>query len=299
MKIKEEYRGFLSLLCAAFIFSFFGVFVRELDKMFGEFAQVGGRLLVAFLVVVALVIYNKISLQVKKKDRFLLMIFAFAFPLSIIFWTYGVVEEKASNVLFALYFGDIITALLIGTMFYKEKINFQKWIGIIMACIGLGFFVYPFDINGLSIGLLFGLFSGIADAVSNSLRKKLGHIKRQSLLFFQYSVGAILMLLLGVLSGQEMIGDFHLSSVAVIVLFGICLVFIGNLTIYGFNHFDVNVGTIILATELMFALVINYIFLHESPTISELAGGIMIFFAANIVNVDLKKLDWVRLPGRK
>jgi drug/metabolite transporter (DMT)-like permease len=74
------------------------------------------------------------------------------------------------------------------------------------------------------------------------------------------------------------------------VVFAILQVFLGNFLLFGFQHFDVNIGTVILATELFFAVVIGFVFFQEVPAPNELFGGVLIFIASIIASVDFKEL---------
>lgn len=193
-----------------------------------------------------------------------------------------------------LYAGSLAVAFLIGTFFFKEKVTWLKIIAQLVVVVGLIIFIDPRNLDLFNAGILLGLASGVFDGLANSLRRHLGDLSRNVLLLYQYGTGAILGLLLAIGSGENMVKEWQWSAIVVALIFGVGLVLIGKLTIYGFNHFDVNIGTIILATELFFALVVNYIFLSESPNNNELLGGVLIFAAASLANLDLRNLKVFR-----
>lgn len=286
----RNYSGFLSLLAAALIFSTFGVFIRELDKMFGNNAQVFVRAGVAFIYLAVLVGINRNSLKIPKGKRWYTVLFSLSFPIAVVLFTASATRTKAANSVFMLYAVSLAVAFLIGTFLFKEKVTWQKITAQLIVVIGLIIFIDPRNLEVINAGILLGLASGVFDGLANSLRRHLGDLSRNVLLLYQYGTGATLGLILAIGTGENMVKEWHWSAVIVALVFGIGLVMIGKLTIYGFNHFDVNIGTIILATELFFALVVNYIFLSESPTNNELLGGVLIFAAASLASLDLSKL---------
>jgi drug/metabolite transporter (DMT)-like permease len=74
------------------------------------------------------------------------------------------------------------------------------------------------------------------------------------------------------------------------VIFALVLIAGGNLILYGFQHFDVNIGTVITSTELIFGSLIGYIFYKEVPTLVETIGGVIILSGAIVAGVNFKKL---------
>jgi drug/metabolite transporter (DMT)-like permease len=72
------------------------------------------------------------------------------------------------------------------------------------------------------------------------------------------------------------------------------LISIGNLLLFGFKHVDVNIGTVILSTEIIFALILGFVFYDEVPVAHEIIGGMFIFAASILSSVDVKSLRFRR-----
>jgi drug/metabolite transporter (DMT)-like permease len=166
----------------------------------------------------------------------------------------------------------------------------RKIVSLGLLFIGLVVFVHPFTASTLSVGVLLGIASGILEGSAHAFRKYLKNVQREVIVFFQsisgVVVGAIMFFLV---SDSVFMKEFSWRGIAVALLFGGLLVAIGYLLAYGFGHYDVNIGTVILATELFFALIINYFVLRESPTVSELVGGTIIFAGAILNNITFKR----------
>jgi drug/metabolite transporter (DMT)-like permease len=78
-----------------------------------------------------------------------------------------VISTKAANSVFTLYVGSLLISFLVGTFYFKEKINLQKILGMVFVILGLISLVYPFDIKLMSIGVIWGLLSGIMEGTTN------------------------------------------------------------------------------------------------------------------------------------
>lgn len=286
----NQKKGFIALVSTAAILGTFGVLIRALAETFSNPGQVFIRSFFATLVIVAIVLYKRINfLNVGKKNRKLLLLFSIVFPLSIICFTVSVNLIKVSNSLFMLYVGSLASTAFLGRILFKEKFGTKHILSLILVFIGLMFFVHPLSIESISLGLVLGLLSGIFEGASHTLRKLMKSVKREVVVFYQSLSGVVLAVVLLLVSNDVFIKEFHISSLFVAIVFGFLLVAIGYLLVYGFGNFDVNLGTIILATELFFALIINSLFLREYPTMFELIGGILIFSGTVITSLKFTK----------
>lgn len=282
----NQTRGFIALTITALILGTFGVLIRALADSFSDAGQVFARSITATLIITVIILFKKTNpFDITKKNLKYVLLFSLVFPLSIICFTVSANLIKVSNSLFMLYVGSLVSTAIFGKIFFKERFTLKHTIALILVFIGLCFFVYPFSIESVSLGLLFGILSGLFEGSSHTLRKLMNEVKREVVVFYQSLSGAIVAILFLLFSTEPIIRNFNVSSVVVALLFGFLLVVIGTLLVYGFNNFDVNLGTIILATELFFALVINYLFLQETPTSFELLGGTIIFFASIVTSI--------------
>ena len=96
IKIKESYKGTLSLLTGAFLYASFGVFIREMNKMFGVYAQVTARYLIVVVAALIIAIAYKISLKIDKKELLKVVIFSAMFPIIVILFTISAINTNIS-----------------------------------------------------------------------------------------------------------------------------------------------------------------------------------------------------------
>ncbi len=286
----NQTKGFVALTSTAFILGTFGVLIRLLSEHFTDTGQVLARSFFASLIILLVIAYKRINpISLDRAHLKYLMLFSLSFPMSIICFTISANQIKVSNSLFMLYVGSLISTAFFGKYLFKEKFTVLHGLSLFLVFIGLLFFVYPFNVQSLSLGILLGVVSGITEGASHTLRKLMNGIKREVVVFYQSISGVVVALLSVFLSGEFPIKSVNISAVVIAIIFGALLVLIGALLFYGFNNFNVNLGTVILATELFFSLVINYLFLHESPTIYELIGGVIIFLGSILTSIKLSQ----------
>lgn len=286
--ISPQMRGATALFGAALTYASFGLLIREMAKMFGNNAQVGFRFLLAFLFLTIYGLFIKRPTKLPKEAIIKAAALGVAFGLVVLLFTISVNNTKIANSVFLLYAGSIISSLLVGTFALKEKLT-----GVKIAAIGLGLiglFMYSSALLALSVGVVTGLLSGLVDGVSNGIRKTLKGYDRNSVLQVQFAFGAAFGLLIMLVSSEVAIKEVSLLPILAGVLFAFLQISLGNLLLYGFQHFDVNVGTVILACELLFASLIGWIFFNEIPAKNELTGGVIIFAASVLSAIDLQEI---------
>ncbi len=278
---KDYIKGFLALIASATIFSFYGLTIRVQAEGFSSYAQLLFRTSLALLIVLVIATLKK-SWKFPKSERKWLIAFGVGntiYPLMIIIATLNI---KASSAIMMLYVGGIVTAFIIGSLFLKEKITKYKMISAFLALIGLAVFAYPFNIRGAAlIGVVAGLLAGVLDASSNSLRKYIVKTPREILMITSFTTAVVLMsLAVAINSGPAIIAPVTVPVYVAMLVHAVCIVAVGYLLIYGFQHFDVNAGTIVLSSEIFISLIVNYFLLNESPTVNEFIGALIIFSAS-------------------
>lgn len=127
------------------------------------------RLFFGALTLVFLLYYkNKkftISLTTNWITSFMLFLYAICFS-----YSYIILDAGFGTL---LLFGVVQVIMLVSSIFYKEKINLQKILGMIIAFIGLAYLLYPkasFELSYFHVFLM--ILSGIAWAFYSILGKK-------------------------------------------------------------------------------------------------------------------------------
>lgn len=278
--------GYIAILTTAVILGTFGIWIRILSNTFSNPGQVLARSAFATIIISLIVLRKNINpFKIYKKNILYIVLFSLVFPLSLVAFTISANLTRVTNSLFMLYAGSLTATAILGRILFKEKFNSMHVISLILVFLGLCFFIYPFDFASLNSGLFFGLVSGLLEGSSHTLRRLMQNVSKEVIVFFQSVSGSIISLVLLLVSHESFIREFHISSIFIAALFGLFLVSIGYLLAYGFANLDVNLGTIILSTELFFAIILNAIFLREFPTIPEFTGGFLILLGSIIVSL--------------
>lgn len=284
--------GFLTLLLAAISFGSFGIWIRLLSREMSVYQQIVLRNSFAFIIAILIVFvarqFRNIDWSRVKKVN--LLFYTFLVPLSVIAYNISILNTKIAVATFAFYIGTILTGWFAGTVFYKEKLNMEKWFSLILVIIGLIFFVYPFSNGSLNLGLIAGIISGIIDGAANGFRKDLAGKVNKLVLVLLTAIGGVFVsgiMMAHFQQGFSYLGSLSVSGWVIGAFFGSLLVIINYLLLVGFQNFDLGLGSIVLSLELLFATVFGFLFLKEIPTSRELVGGILILFANMIPNINL------------
>ncbi|HET9721600.1 MAG TPA: DMT family transporter [Candidatus Saccharimonadales bacterium] len=280
--------GPTALVGAAFMYAMFGVFIRIMAHMWGNVAQAAVRFALAALIVIVFLYFRRQKIIFPKNKLKNVIALGLTFPFLVLLLTFSYRRTTIANTTFLLYAGSIISAFLIGTFVLKERINTTKIIAILLALAGIS--LYSDSLLSVNSGIFLGLAAGLIDGVSNSLRKSLGGINRMAVLRIQYGVAGILLIILTLISNENIFIKFDFWSLVVTIIYAFLLIGLANLLLYGFHHTDVNIGTVVLSSELIFATIIGYLVYREVPSPHELIGGIFIFLASILSSGNLRAL---------
>lgn len=277
--------GFVSLLLSAVVFSSLGIAVRFFSSYFGNITQVAVRVIATFsiLLIVMLLRSESLMLPVNKLNRLAFATYCLTKVASSILFVLSVMLINVASTVFYLYLASFVTAFVLGALVFKEGMSRQKSIGLLFALGGV--FVYSFPIEStFSWGVVFGVMAGVSDTLQFTSQKFMLKISRNVLILWTMGFGSILMLLVGMLSGEQLLQPIDLKLVVAIPLFGIVILALNQLLLFGFNNFWLSSGTIIVSAELIFALIVSAIVLGEVPKVTEVAGGLLLFTSIVIAN---------------
>ncbi|KKQ35471.1 MAG: hypothetical protein US52_C0024G0005 [candidate division WS6 bacterium GW2011_GWA2_37_6] len=286
MKTKS---GFLSLLVCGLILAVFGVFVRVLNQYIGGLTQVGGRMAVATLIVLPYLLYKKISLKTSISNWPLFTIFILSFPLYIVFFTLSILNTKLVNAFFYLFASSMLTSFIMGYFYFKERINKENLVAAFLLLSGLCFLVYPFDFNQSWKGVLAGILGGIFWGVSNATRKfYTGKINNWAVIFYQMMTGAALSFFIAYFLNEFPHNQWILPSLSLLIIYGIGMVIIQTLLFIGFKNFPLNLGSIVLASQLFFVEFVGIFVFKEMPSLTELVGSLFVILAIIMSNLKIR-----------
>jgi drug/metabolite transporter (DMT)-like permease len=297
--------GIASLLGGALVTGSFGLWVHWVSPMFGTATQTVCRFaLAASIVCLMLGIRRKRNNAPKSSIPlsgrvvwFVVLLGLATFGLGMLYTT-AVHLNKIASAMSLLSAGSIITALFVGSVFLHEKLTTGRLLAITVALAGLMLYANGFE--HFSLGILVGLCAGACDGISNCLRKVLRGTDRLAVVMFQYTIAGVLTLPFVWLSGQQAIKHVSTWAIVALLLYAVLSVSLGNLLLAGFARLDANVGAVVMASQIFFAMLLGILVLHEFPTRNEFAGGLLIFSASFFAVADVGKLRgriWRKKPA--
>ena len=199
-----------------------------------------------------------------------------------------------------LYMGVIIATQIIGSLFFREIFNRKS--AITLALLAAAFVIY----NGLSpsdllvFGLYIGLIAGVFEAITYAVRKKDTSLTKESITLAQ-TAGALVIgiVLLSTVGGEVFVSRITVGGIVATLVLGAIYVGIGYLITYGMRHFSLSVGSVVLSSDLLFALVINAIVIHQIPTVQQVLGSCVLFvciiYSTSPVISRRKVLDFITM----
>lgn len=285
----NKIKGFISLLGCGFLLACFGLLVRVLNQYIGPLSQAGGRMLIAAILILPYLIVKKIPVAIKSQNKLLFTTFILSFPLYIIFFTLSIISIKAANAFFYLFASTTLTSFIIGRFFFKEKVRINHLLLAVLLIIGLILLAYPFNFTQSGQGIIAGIIGGILYGISNATRKFYADkINRWTVMLYQMASGSGLSFILAYFFNEFNRIQIIPVPILTLLIFGISLVIIQVLLFSGFKNFPLNIGSIVLASQLIFIEIIGVIFLKEIPTMLELLGSLTIILAIVLSNLNLE-----------
>lgn len=288
-------KGFAALLLSGFLFSVFGILVRTLGEVFTDYGQVFARMVFVVILLIPILLFKKENIIISKNYIGKILLFSFLVLISIVFFTISVGQLKVSSAVFLLYSGNILASIVIGKLFFKENLDRMKIIAFAFCILGISAFSGNWTSEFLLLPILLAVFSGVFEAGTHALRKSLKDLSRNTVLFYQYAIGAAFSFVFSFTFSQGITNTtVDLKSLAIVILFAVLLLVVGNLLLYGFKNFDLNIGVIVLSSELLFSIIASALLLNEIPSLNEIIGALFIFIAVVIVNVRMEDLKLTR-----
>ena len=272
--------GSEALLAAAFLFALTNVLVREMAHMWGDQAQVAARFALVWLILVVFArIRNSKKAMIPRSKLLLAVAYSLLAALAILFFTLSVQRTLIASTLFTSNASELFVAFLLGTILLNEKLTARKIIAIILGIGGLAF--YSDSILVGSVGIVFGMLGGATTAFCNLLAKKLKGVDLSAIMRMQFGLGALFMILLTLsFSPHDIIRSVSIEGIIATFLFALVLIAATRLVLYGFQHSDINIASVILSSQLAFGALLGLVVYHEVLAPHGIFSGILILCAA-------------------
>lgn len=213
-----------------------------------------------------------------------------AFAAGSVFQQLGLMTVEAGKVGFITSIYTVLVPI-ISFLFFKAKIRKQVWIGMLMSFIGL--LCITRGGIGFEIGYLILLSGSVLFALHIILIGRYVHDANPLILATaQLAAGAVINLIMAV-ALQEEFQLYMLKDGLVTILYtGVFSLGIANgLQFVGQKLIQPSVAAIVCSFESIFGLLFGMILLGESMTAMQIVGSLMIFGAAIVSQIEIKKRE--------
>lgn len=289
---RKEILGILSLTGSAFIYAFFGILTRlagfELPLFFSSWV----RSLVSIAILAVPIILIRSWRPVRQRDIPWFLLRTLGGEISFFGSYFPFYFLPIGTAYFIFYAGTTLGGYLLGRVLFSEQLTRAKIISLFLALVGLGM-IYANSFgagNVLYMGVSFG--GGIGFAIWNTFSKKISGIYSDiQVNFIDFFVNFVVMFCISLIVRETWVMPVISTVWIANLLFVAMFISTGQLMVYGFRHFDAQVGSLLMLSEVLFAIVLAFLFYKEIPSPFAFVGGIFILAAIIIPEIHSRVLQ--------
>ena len=295
MEKQNPIKLYSAIVLAMVCFSLSFVWFKVANVTYGPLTIVFFRLILSATI---LFIYAKLSKNLvipDKKDFKYLLLLAFCEPfLYFLGESFGL--QYISSTVAAVIIATIpLFAPIAGYIFYKEKINFRNFIGILISFSGVTIVIYEIGkgITASPIGVVLqfsAVFSAIAYTVV--LRKISNRMNNFSIIFFQNLFGAIYFLPLWFIFEKNRLVATPFDPKAMMAILKLSI-FASTVAFiffsYSVRHMGITKSNIFVNVIPVFTAVFAWLILDDQLTLQKLIGIIVVIGGLFIAQLKFKK----------
>jgi drug/metabolite transporter (DMT)-like permease len=285
----QEAVGPASLLTVGLLYGLSAVIAKYLSRFINAYQVIEYRFGIAFIAAILILLLSKKRLKFKQVDPKILTAFVVTFPASAILFTLSVIHASVALAVFSFYAANLVTQFVIGKLYFNEKVNAMKGFAILASVASLVAFTNPFSHFAVTSGLAFGLVAGVLQGIASGFQKLLsGSTDKTSLLILQTFAGVIMATIILVLTSKSPIPSLDGFAWFSTIMFGLIMLVIMYLFLVGYKYTNLNIGSILVSSELFFGPFFAFLLLSERIAANVLIGGIFTTLAAVLVSLPNK-----------
>lgn len=285
----ENNKGMISLVLAGLIFATYGVFTRLIDKEFAVAYQTWTRGGISLIILLLIGLLTHSFKSVARKDWKWFFAYACGGALVMVPFTLAVLNLPLGTTLFLFYSISTILSFIYGSIFFKEKLDITKVFSIVLALFGIAL-LYFGNISFVKPIYIFWTFlSAFFYSLYTTFNKKISQKYSVFQIALSCQLAVFLINLIISLSFQE---KFNINFLSFTWLLNLIFTIFGTVTIiliiYGFKRVEVQKGSLLLLSELVFVLIFGFLFYQEVPNFYSVIGAVLITLALVIPNLKIK-----------
>ncbi len=262
---------------AVLLFGLAGLFGKWLS--FSPVIIVLGRVFFASLALALVLYLSGQSLNIKpSKNYFFLFLLGALLAVHWISFFHSIQVSTVAIGLLSFASYPVFTAFL-EPLFFKEKLIKLNIIYAFLCLVGIFLIVPSFKLeNTVSRGVLWGIFSGITFAVLTILNRKFSQLYSSLAIAFYQDLAATLFLLPFIFLIEYSLTSKDIILLALLGIF--CTAAAHSLFIKGMRRVRAQTASIIHSLEPFYGIILAFFFLHETPSLRTIGGGLLVVTAA-------------------
>lgn len=266
----------------------FGVCTRLVSPTFGAISQNALRFAGGALVLIGCCLFAGFGLRLLAESIRYTLLLAVGMAGVAVTFTYAVQRSPLGQTISVLFAASMITGFLIAWLAQRKHPTLPRCCALTLALAGLATYS-GFDLT-MSVGLAAALAAGVFDALSHAVRTKLRSYNTRLVAMWCYAFAAPLTLGAAILSGESVRFDAIDAGVVLgMPLYVGATAALSLLLLIGFRHVDLNRGTVLLATQVLFGQLLGAGLLDEPVRGRSLIGSLLIFAASSYSVFDARR----------
>lgn len=288
--MNNKNMGVLAILLAAFMYAGFNPLVRMVGFELPFYFQNTVRNLLSVFLLTWLMLRNKGWKRMRNKDLFWVFSRGVLGSGAWACYYYSVNNLYIGTAYFTYYAMATVTGFLVGKMLFGEKFNTTKVISLVLAIIGLSL-VFSVRLETPNIYLYISLLSGVLGAIWTTFSKKLADkYSAWQLIWIDGVISAIVFGGISLIVKEIWVWPGWSPAWIANYGLGFLMIITGALIIYGFNKIEVQLGSLLMLTEIVFGLGWGWFIYQEKLGVMSLIGGVLIIFGSILPQIKLRRL---------
>ena len=268
------------------LFGLSGVIAKHLSGFLDPYQVVEYRFAIALLGAVLLLLLTRQKLSFSSVPRHILFLYAVTFPLSVILFTLSIFHGSVAIAVFSFYTATLASSFILGRVFFGEKVTALKAAALVLMLLAVTCFTDPLGYFEIGPGLLLGLASGVVQGVASCFQKTVsGSTSRIGLLVLQCLAGTAVAALVIVVQGSSLTPSLGATNWLIVIAFGLSMLAIAYLFLVGFKYVNLNTGSILVSSELLFGPLLAFVLLGEGLAFTACLGGALVAFAGVLASL--------------
>ena len=279
-------KGIVLVAIASFLYGLQGILFRLVGSSLGTFYPFVVRGFIIATILLIFLYFTKGFKKIKTKDYkwFILMPFSGIISFITVFIAYN--NLTIGTVLFIFYAVFAISGFLFGYLFFKEKLNTIKIVSLAISLLGLSLVFSGSYLGENFLYLLFSAVSGVATSLWYIASKKISsNYSNSQILAVDSLFVFVICFIISILLREKLF--FPSFSIPWLSVFGMTAVSLGAFVtvVYGYRFLSAQIASLLLLTEVIFGIILAWIFFSEIPTSLAFLGGIVILIGVALPNI--------------